>query len=66
MATVTLRVDGNEVGAGLIERSVQAGFTASETFDVGIDLGSPVSLDYHERAPFSFNGKIDKLHITYM
>jgi hypothetical protein len=26
-----------------------------------MDLGSPVSLDYHERAPFQFNGKIEKL-----
>jgi len=65
-ATISLRVDGTEVGTGRIERSVQAGFTASETFDVGTDLGSPVSLDYHERAPFSFNGTIDKLHITYI
>ena len=24
---------------------------ASETFDIGIDLGSPVSLDYHDRRP---------------
>ena len=25
-------------------------FTSSETFDVGVDLGSPVALDYYERA----------------
>jgi hypothetical protein len=41
-------------------------FTASETFDVGMDLGSPVALDYHERAPFKFNGKIEKIHIKYI
>ena len=65
-ATLTLRVDGKQVGEGRIEVSVPAGFTASETFDVGIDLGSPVSLDYHERAPFPFTGKIEKLHIRYL
>ncbi len=65
-ATVTLRVDGRQVGEGLVKRSVQAGFTASETFDIGTDLGSPVSLDYHERSPFTFNGTIQKVHITYI
>jgi hypothetical protein len=25
-----------------------------------------VSLDYHERAPFPFTGKIEKLHIRYL
>jgi len=41
-------------------------FTASETFDIGMDLGSPVSLDYHERTPFKFNGKIKKVNIMYI
>ena len=63
---MTLRVDGADVGSGRVERSVQAGFTASETFDVGVDLGSPVALDYRERAPFAFEGKIAKLHIRYI
>jgi arylsulfatase len=65
-ATVTFRVNGVQVGQGRIERSVPAGFTASETFDIGVDLGSPVALDYHERAPFKFNGKIEKVHIKYI
>ena len=34
---------------------------ASETFDVGVDLGSPVSLDYFDRAPFRFDGEIEKM-----
>ena len=65
-ATVTLTVNGEQVGKGRIERSVPAGHTASETFDVGVDLGSPVALDYFDRAPFKFNGKIDKIHIRYI
>jgi len=64
-ATVTLTVNGKQVGQGRIERSVPAVHTASETFDVGKDLGSPVSLDYYDRAPFKFNGKIEKIYIKY-
>jgi arylsulfatase len=64
-ATVTLRVNGEQVGQGRVERSVPGTFTASETFDVGKDLGSPVALDYHKRAPFKFNGKIHRIHIAY-
>jgi len=65
-ATVTFKVNETEVGQGRIGRSVPATFTASETFDVGMDLGSPVSLDYHDRAPFAFNGTIEKIHIRYL
>jgi arylsulfatase A-like enzyme len=65
-ATVTFTVDGQQVGQGRIGRSVPGVFTASETFDVGMDLGSPVSLDYHDRAPFAFNGTIEKIHIGYL
>jgi len=65
-ATVTLTVNGKQVGQGRIERSVPAAHTASETFDVGVDLGSPVALDYYDRAPFRFNGKIEKIDIRYI
>jgi len=65
-ATVTLTVNGKKVGQGRIERSVPAVHTASETFDVGKDLGSPVALDYYDRAPFRFTGEIEKIHIAYI
>lgn len=65
-ATVTFVVNGKQVGQGRIERSVPAGHCAAETFDVGVDLGSPVSLDYYDRAPFRFNGKIEKINIRYI
>ena len=64
--TITFRVDGEQVGQGRFEDSVPVIFTASETFDIGMDLGSPVSLDYHERTPFKFNGKIKKVNIKYI
>ena len=65
-ATVTLTVNGEQVAQGRIERSVPAVHTASETFDVGVDLGSPVALDYYDRAPFRFTGEIEKIHIIYL
>jgi arylsulfatase len=60
-AAVVLKVDGKEVAGVTVKRTVPGAFTASETFDVGADLGSPVSLDYYDRAPFRFTGKIDKV-----
>jgi hypothetical protein len=38
-------------------------FTASESLDVGVDLGSPVARDYFQRAPFKFDGKIERVTI---
>ena len=65
-ATITLKVNGKQVGKGRIERSVPGGHSSSDTFDVGADLGSPVALDYFDRAPFRFNGKIEKIYIRYI
>ena len=65
-ATLTLTVNGEQIAQGRIERSVPAIHTASDTFDVGKDLGSPVALDYYDRAPFEFNGAIEKINIKYI
>ena len=65
-ATITFRVNGNQVGQGRVEKTVPLIFTASETFDVGMDLGSPVALDYQERAPFAFNGTIENINVRYL
>jgi arylsulfatase len=62
-AAVLLTVDGAEVARVAVERTVPAAFTASETLDVGIDLGSPVSLEYFDRRPFQFDGKIKSVHV---
>jgi arylsulfatase len=56
--TATLLVDGKEVGRADLKRTVPLAFTASETFDVGIDLGAPVAEAYAGRRPFEFNGTI--------
>ena len=41
-------------------------FTANDSFDVGMDSYSPVSLAYYDRAPFKFNGKIEMLEVSYL
>ena len=44
--TVTLYVDGVEVGRGRLEATIPLIFSADETADVGRDTASPVSDDY--------------------
>ena len=65
-ASVVISVDGKEAARGEVKRTVPAAFTASETFDVGVDLGSPVSLRYHKKAPFRFNGKIKSVKVELL
>jgi arylsulfatase len=63
-AEVVLRVDEVEVGRGTVSLTVPAAFTASETFDVGVDLGSPVALAYEERRPFEFEGTVNRMTVN--
>jgi arylsulfatase len=63
-ADIVLTVDGKEVARTTAKMTVPAAFTASETFDVGTDLGSTVSRDYFERRPFKFDGKINKVKVV--
>ena len=64
-ADIIFRLDGTELARGTVPVTVPLLFTATETFDIGTDLGSPVSLDYAERAPFAFDGTIHHVHIKY-
>ena len=63
-AEIVLTVDGQEVARTTVMRTVPAAFSASETFGVGVDLGSPVSLDYFDRRPFRFEGKIESVEVA--
>jgi arylsulfatase len=58
--TGTLMVDGEVIDQKHIEHTVPFIFQWDETFDVGMDTGTPVSLVDYE-VPFKFTGKIDKL-----
>jgi hypothetical protein len=60
--TGQLMVDGNRVAVKSLENTTPIMFPEDETFDVGLDTGTPVSLvEYHYDCPFKFNGTIDKL-----
>lgn len=61
--TVTIQLDGKEIAKTELKRTVPLLFTASETFDVGKDLGSPVALEYVDRRPFAFDGKINSVKV---
>ena len=58
--TVSLFVNDQKVGEGRMDKSVPSRF-GSETFDVGMDNGSPVSDSY--RPPFAYAGTIKKVEI---
>jgi arylsulfatase len=64
-ANVVLAVNGKEVARGEVPMTVSILFSATGTFNVGQNRGSPVSLDYFDRAPFAFNGKIRDVHVQY-
>jgi arylsulfatase len=61
-AELTFWINGEEAATGTVRRTVPAVFTASETFDVGMDTSSPVADAYFDRAPFEFEGKLERLH----
>ena len=63
---VVIRVNGQEVAKGRVPVTAALGFTANDTFDIGRDSYSPVSLAYFERAPFKFNGRIERVQIRYL
>ena len=59
-------MNGKEAASGVVPVSAPLLFTANDCLDFGIDLGSPVSVDYYDKAPFKFNGKIDEVHVKYV
>jgi len=57
-------INGEEAATGTVRRTVPAVFTASETFDVGMDTSSPVADAYFDHAPFAFEGTLKRLHFA--
>ena len=63
---VIIRVDGKEVASGRVPNGMSLHFTSNATFDIGTDRDSPVSMDYYDEAPYTFNGKIGRTRIVYL
>jgi len=59
-------VNGKRVAEGRVPISAPLLFTANDCLDIGVALGSPVSLDYYDKAPFKFNGTIDRMTVKYV
>jgi arylsulfatase A-like enzyme len=60
--TVTLYLDGAEVGEGRVEATVPMIFSGDETADVGSDTASPVSDDYDDEDS-AFTGTVNWVQI---
>jgi arylsulfatase len=60
--TVTLYVDGTQVGEGRVEGTVPMMFSGDETADIGSDTASPVSDDYTS-ATSHFSGTVNWVQI---
>ncbi len=59
----TLIVNGEKVGEGRIDATQPGMFSADETADVGIDLGTPVVETIGAEAKSRFTGRIPKLTV---
>jgi arylsulfatase len=57
-ATVTLKVNGEQVAEGTLEATVPGRFGV-DTFGIGQDTGQPVVFEYEP--PFPFTGTIDQV-----
>ncbi|WP_243229649.1 arylsulfatase [Microbacterium sp. CIAB417] len=64
--SVALRIDGAEVGSGVVPVSAPLLFTANDCLDIGRAYGGAVSRVYADRMPFAFDGSIEKVHIAYI
>ncbi len=58
-----LSVDGKQVASKTIPHTIPFLMSIDETFDVGIDLRTPVD-DNDYQVPFAFNGTINKLTVN--
>jgi hypothetical protein len=59
--TGTLRLHGEAVGEGRIDKTVPVYFSTDDTFDVGEDWGTPISSAYEP--PFRFTGTLKTVTI---
>ena len=61
---VTLFINGEKLGEGKVERTQPGLFSVSETFDVGVDMETPVSKDYTRTKGNELRGHVTKVIVT--
>ena len=59
---VAMFVNDKKVAEGRVEKTIFGRFSAEETFDTGLDTGSPVSDLY--ASPFNLTGAINRVEVT--
>ena len=59
-----LYINDSKLGEGQIPRTVRYIYTLDETFDIGLDAGTPVTHEYKPGA--RFNGEIEKVVVDLL
>lgn len=62
--TVSFHIGSEAAGSGRVAKTVPVKFSNCETFDVGLDTGSPVDDGY--RCPFAFTGELHRVVIDIL
>ena len=62
---VTIQVGQEVLAKGRVPVSAPLLFTANDCLDIACCLGSPVALDYYDKAPFPFEGHIERVRVAY-
>jgi arylsulfatase len=63
---VTIRINGVQAAQGRVPSTAPIGFTANDCLDLGCDLGSPVSPDYYDLAPYKLEGTLGEVKVKYL
>jgi arylsulfatase len=63
---ITISVNGKVFATGEVSKTAPSMFSFNDGFDIGTDLGSPVSESYYEIAPFEFDGQINSVTVKYL
>ena len=63
---VTLFTNEKKIGEGEIPRTVPITFSSYAGMDVGRDNGLVVDLEYEDKAPYAFTGKVKKVVFDLM
>jgi arylsulfatase A-like enzyme len=61
---IRIAIDNKTVGEGRAETTVPGRFSATETLDIGFDLGGPVSTNYESPNPFTGTIEWVKIELT--
>jgi hypothetical protein len=60
----TLFVDEKQVAECKVTQTLPVRFSLDETFDVGMDTGTPVVEDYADKMPYAFTGTLNRLGVV--